>query len=96
MTPKINVSDIAQVFKKILEKLNIDKISEFEFDDDEYWVVLTEEWSDFDVPPDAAVGSLSDDCNFIKEVARNNELISYLELERLASILRAMSKQLTN
>jgi hypothetical protein len=45
--------------------------------------------------PKPSVGSLKDDIDFLKLVIKEDLNISYLELERVASILRAISEALT-
>lgn len=94
MNATITVKSIELLLSRIVSKLKKDGISNFEFKEDEYWIILTDEWNEFNQTPKPAVGSLVDDTEFLKSVLENNELITYLELERLASVLRAISSQL--
>ena len=96
MNSEISVSDLEILFRRLIEKFKKDNISKFIFEYDEYWIILTDEWNKLEEVPKAAVGSLSDDVKFIKSVINEEEMISYLELERLASILRASSENLLN
>jgi hypothetical protein len=86
------IDDIEILFAKILTKLRIDGIKQFHFENDKYWVILTEEWVNFDKVPEPAVGSLTDDINYLRLVAQGELSVSYLELERLASVLLAVSE----
>jgi hypothetical protein len=94
MNATITIKAIELLLSRIVLKLKEDGISNFEFKDDEYWIILTEEWTEFNQTPKPAVGSLVDDTEFLKSVLENNELITYLELERLSAVLRAISSQL--
>lgn len=95
MRATIKIEDIELLLTKTIKKLKEDKHTEFSFEYDEYWIITTDEWNKFDAEPKPAVGSLNDDINFLKSVIKEDLNISYLELERLASILRALSEVLT-
>ena len=94
MSISIKLIELELLIAKLFSKLRKEEFEEFEFIEDPYWIIHTEEWSNFNETPKPAVGSLEDDVKYLKEVINNDEYITYLELERLASVLRAMSKQL--
>lgn len=94
MNATISITEIEKIFNLIIAKFKKDNINRFEFDDDNYWIILSEEWTNFDTSPKPAVGSLVDDSEFLKSVIQNDEIITFLELERLAALLRAISNQL--
>lgn len=96
MTTTIKIEEIEILLAKTIKKLKEEKHKEFSFGYDEYWIITTDEWNKFDAEPKPAVGSLNDDINFLKSVIKEDLSISYLELERLASILRAISEILTS
>ena len=91
MNASISVKDLEILFTRLISKFKKDGIMNFEFQEDEYWIILNDEWTNFTESPVPAVGSLEDDTEFLKSVIKNEELISYLELERLSAILRAIS-----
>jgi hypothetical protein len=91
----IKISDIETILNKIIKRLKEEECNEFSFAYDEYWIISTDEWSNFDSVPKPLVGSLNDDINFLRFVIEENLDASYLELERIASILRAISEALT-
>ncbi len=92
----IETKEIELLLRKTINKLKSEKRDEFTFIYDEYWIITTDEWNNFDVEPKPVVGSLKDDINFLKTVIAEDLSITYLELERLASILRAISENLTS
>lgn len=95
MTPTLKIEELETLILNTLKKLKDNKFNEFSFDYDEYWIIETDEWNKFDTEPKPVVGSLTDDINYLKMVLSEDLVISYLELERVASILRAISEVLT-
>lgn len=92
MSIKISVNEIHLIFEQLIQKFQLDRIESLEIDTDYYWIVTTDEWEDFDsTSPSPAVGSLLDDWTSLQAALKNNQ-ITYLDLERLASILRALSE----
>jgi hypothetical protein len=89
---KISIREIEVLFKLIIEKLKKDNIDQVEFSTDEYWVILTNEWENFQITPEPAVGSLSEDIEYLKKAIEENEVVTYSDLDRLASVLRAISE----
>ena len=88
----ISVAEIEVLFKLIIEKLKRDKITNVQFDMDEYWIVLTDEWNKFETAPKPAVGSLTEDIGYLKRALEENEIFTYSDLDRLAAVLRAISE----
>lgn len=95
MTLTIKIEELELLLTKTIKKLKEEKYKEFSFGYDEYWIITTDDWNNFGAEPKPAVGSLNDDINFLKLVIKEDLNISYLELERLATILRAVSEILT-
>lgn len=95
MTIKIQANEIELIFQKMIQKFKIDRIESLELDTDYYWIVTTDEWDDFDSTssPSLAVGSLVDDWTSLLDDLKNDQ-ITYLDLERLSSILRALSEKI--
>ena len=89
---KLSKTELEVFFNLVLRKLSIDKIEDILFDMNEYWIITTDEWNEFKQNPVPAVGSLEEDITYIKKSIANNEIISYVDLDRLASVLRAISE----
>ena len=89
---KLSKTELEVFFNLVLRKLSIDKIEDILFDMNEYWIITTDEWNEFKQIPVPAVGSLEEDIRYIKKSIANNEIISYVDLDRLASVLRAISE----
>lgn len=70
----------------------MDKIDDVVFDMNEYWIITTDEWNEFKDNPKPAVGSLAEDIEYLKKSIANNKINSYVDFDRLASILRAISE----
>jgi ribosomal protein L16 Arg81 hydroxylase len=96
MNNTITAKELELLFEKLFQKIKKDNVADFSFDYDEYWIITTDEWNKFDGVPEPAVGSLVDDIRFLKSVIEDDVMISYLELERLASVLRAISEKVLN
>jgi signal transduction histidine kinase len=92
MTICITVNKLKQIFELLLQRINDDNIQFIEVETDFYWLITSDVWSNFDSSPEAVVGSLIDDWNSLQEVLENKHIVTYLDYERFASILRAMSE----
>lgn len=88
----ITIEEWEFLFRLVINKLKSDKINSIDFNVDEYWIILTSEWNDFEKIPEPAVGSLFDDIKSIKKSIKENEIITYTDFDRLASLLRAISE----
>ncbi|WP_157951128.1 hypothetical protein [Cyanothece sp. BG0011] len=55
---------------------------------------MSDEWDNFnsDSPPDAAVGSLVDDWESLQKILTQEHIVTYVDYDRFASILRAISE----
>lgn len=91
----ISLNELELLFKVVLENLERSKIRELSFDDDNYWNVPTEDMNSFPAQPELEVGSLYDDISFLKSLLKEDYQTDFLELERLASLLKYMSKKLS-
>lgn len=88
----LSVIEIKNLFKQIIEKLECEEIKNVVFDDDTYRFIPTDKWNSFE--EDAIeVGSLYDDIEALKLLASNEEIpCTYVDFDRLASVLRAISE----
>ncbi|MBD2197054.1 MULTISPECIES: hypothetical protein [Calothrix] len=92
MTIRITLDEIKQIFELLFQRIKDDKIEFVDVETDFYWLITSDEWSYFDSSPEAVVGSLVDDWDSLQEVLESERIVTYLDYERFASILRAMSE----
>lgn len=93
MKLNIKYDELVTIFNLILKKLENDQVVEIELDNIEYWLISAEEWDIGNEKPELGVGSLADDWEGIKKCLKENRVISYIEFDRLSSILRAISQK---
>lgn len=89
---RITIDEIKTLFKLSIEKLEADRIVEIEINIDEYWIILADEWSNFKEEPKPAVGSLTEDIDYLKRAIKEGAMFSYSNFDRLASLLHAISE----
>lgn len=90
---RISVEEIEQVFHRLIERIKQDKIEFIDIETDYYWIVMSCDWNNFTSDyPEIAVGSLTDDWDSLQKLLRNECITTYLDYERFASILRAISE----
>ena len=91
----INVTtrQLKEIFNRIVEKLEREGIDNVNIDEDYYWIILSGEWTDFDSNPSPAVGSLIDDWESLLRCLNGNAPFTYVDFDRTASILRAVSEK---
>ncbi len=92
MTIRITVDELKQIFEFLLQRINNDKIEFVDVETDFYWLITSDEWSNFDCSPEAVIGSLVDDWDSLQEILENKRIVTYLDYERFASILREISE----
>ena len=90
---KITVSELEIIFQQIISKLRFYEIDEIKLESDFYQLIPTEQWDNFD-DFDADVGSLFDDVNELKKLSNDKDRITtFVDFDRLASVLRYMSQK---
>lgn len=88
----ISVEELEMIFQRILEKLRQEGIDDLNFENDTYRIIPTESWNDFTVT-EVDICSLYDDLDNIRELARDEtRFCTYVDFDRVASILRAISQ----
>ena len=89
---KISINDLSVIFSKIVLKLNQESHKEIEFSRDLYRIIPTEEWDSFgNVNIENCY--LFDDIDHLKILAQGkNRLCTYVDFDRLASVLREISQ----
>lgn len=89
----ITIDELRILFEKVIEKLqqdDIDTISSIE-KLDYYWTIPTSQWTKLDADAKPVLGSLVDDWECLQEVISSDNILSIVDLERIAAILKAMS-----
>ncbi len=91
----IKVDEIKKICNILLDKLNDEGIKEIPIDIDNYWIITTDEWTDFKGVIQPAVGSLIDDVESLKMLIKDKErLCTFVDFDRLASVLRYISQKI--
>jgi hypothetical protein len=89
---KINISELEQIFSKVIKKLRLEEEQELIIEEDLYRFIPTDEWTSFAVDV-IEIGSLSDDINNLKKMITDNQRpCTFVDFDRLASVLRAISQ----
>lgn len=94
MCIKVETKEISKIFELIINKLNKDNVEFVEIEEDLYWLISANNWDVSVENPDLGVRSLIDDWESLIKCKNENEIISYLEFDRIASILHAISEKL--
>lgn len=95
MTIKVTIDELESIFKRLVQKAREDGIEFVNIESDYYWIIFSDEWDNFSSSPEPSVGSLIDDWNSLQGISKTNRIVTYLDYERLASILRALSETIT-
>jgi hypothetical protein len=91
----IKISDLELMLVKIAEYLHSLKIDSIKIDEDSYLIIGSDEWNNIlsiNIKPD--IGSLKDDWTSIKKNIFERQIITSVDLDRLSSILRAISQRI--
>ena len=85
---------LEKAFEQIMTKLKSEEVEKIQLTDDYYKFIPTDEWSN--VEKDVIlVGSLFDDIDSLHKVLNeSNRVFTYVDFDRIASILRAISETL--
>ncbi|MFH1197427.1 MAG: hypothetical protein V1720_17135 [bacterium] len=94
MSIKIEVNEINEIFRLIMEKFKKDNIISIELEEDLYWLINTDNWDVNIEKPELEVGSIKEDWEYLLKCKNNNEIFSYIEFDRMATILRAISERI--
>lgn len=96
MKLRIQVDELKQIFELLIQRMHEDKIDYVDIEADFYWLITSDEWNNFKINsfPEPVIGSLIDDWNSLQEILKNQQIVTYLDYERFASILRAISENI--
>ena len=82
MESSITVEEIEVLFTMIVKKLKSDKLDKINFNIDQYWIILSDEWSVLNERTEPAVGSLDEDIVYLKKAIEERKIYSYSNLDR--------------
>lgn len=87
----IDVKTLEKAFEQIISKLNNEGVTSIKIELDMYRFIPVSEWQKFE-KAEISIGSLSDDIESIKSLIEDDDrLCSYVDFDRVASILHAIS-----
>jgi hypothetical protein len=89
----ITIKEIEALFTLVIKRLKKDNIENMQFDFDEYWFITSDEWNNLNEIPQPAVGSLTEDIDYLKKTITQNEIFTYSDLDRLSNLLKAISEK---
>lgn len=89
---EIKTEELQIIFRKIIEKLKSEEYQELNFVNDFYRIIPTDKWDSYDDNL-AHEASLFDDIDSVKLLIDDSKReITYVDFDRVASILRAISQ----
>ena len=88
----ISISEIENLFDLVIKKLRIDKLDKIEINLDEYWIITSDEWNNFETEPISALGSFKEDIEGLKKTLADQQIFTYSDFDRLATLLRSISE----
>ena len=93
---KIKLKELEQAILKMVEKLYMEGHYEIDLGDfDLYWTILTPDCTDMSRPPELSVGSIRDDLDSLQKLSNlNDRPMTYVDFDRLATILHLISERL--
>lgn len=94
MSILIKLEEISSLFELIIKKLQKENIEDIEIEEYLYWFINSDNWNVDKENPEIEVGSFKDDWEGLLKCIDRNEIVTYVEFDRLASILKVMSNKL--
>lgn len=90
----ITKEKLENIFKKLIEKLTDEKVGDIVIENDLYRFVPTDVWSSYEKNV-ILEGSLFDDIDSLELLlADSKRFCTYVDFDRIASVLRAISEKL--
>ena len=89
---ELSITELKILFEQIITKLEDEDVKSVKFNDDTYRFIPTDKWNSFEEDT-IEIGSLYDDIESLKLLVRDRDRpCTYVDFDRLASILRAVSE----
>ncbi|MBA3827383.1 MAG: hypothetical protein H0X33_00450 [Taibaiella sp.] len=95
MAINIAKKELEQIFNLVSGKLGETKSENIAIEMEQYWFVPNDELGNTDVE-ELAFGLLSDDWKNLQKLLTDKQSITYLDFDRLAAILRAISTTISS
>jgi hypothetical protein len=90
----IKTKEISEISESVLSFIN-KYVEEISLNDDLYQLIGSDEWYDIsNTDKEPQIGSLSEDMSILKQIIDNKRVVSISDLDRLASIFRAISQSI--
>lgn len=93
MTTLIEINKLEGLLKDLIKRLKNSGVTELSFEEDYYWFVPLDKLNSFPDAPELTIGSLKDDIAFLDSLINEEYVTDFLELERLSSLFRFISKK---
>jgi len=88
---EIKTEQLENFFALIIQKLNQEKITKIELDEELYWEIPFEQFIEIDKPiENMEVGSFDDDWKILQTSLKNGIILDNNDFNRLANILKAI------
>lgn len=92
---RIETTKLEVLFQKVITKLKELEIDHVDLHQDYYLLISNADWTKIDEEnPEPVTGSLVDDWQSLNKVAAGDNSMMFVDFDRLASILRAISEKL--
>lgn len=91
----IDINKLEILINSLLNNLKAKGFTELAIDEDYYWNLPVEKMSAFPEQPELTVGSLIDDVHFLYSIIEEEYDPCFLDIERIASVLRFISAKVT-
>jgi hypothetical protein len=93
---EIQTRQLEIIFQKIISKLKEDGIDRVELNQDMYLFLSNRDSYEMNqVVEKPLIGSLVDDWEELKKISEDKQIMTYVDFERLSSILRAVCEELS-
>jgi|GEM_PF-952067 len=93
---EIQTKQLEIVFQKVISKLKDGGIDRIELNQDMYWFLSNKDSYEMNyVVEKPLIGSFKDDWEELKKVSEDKQITTYVDIERLSSILKAICEELS-
>lgn len=90
---KIEIDVLRKAFNRIIDKLQQEEVKEIYIDTDGYFLITADEWKEqYPERYEVVTGSLIDDIDEINKLVDEDRFCTYVDFDRVSSILRAISQ----
>lgn len=92
---KIQTRELEKIFERIIAKLDSEGVDQIELKQDFYWFLSNKDSykANFEVDK-PMLGSFKEDWANLKLIAEDKQIVTYVDLERMSFILKAIAEEL--